>query len=43
MHLGMDGEKARFLKKPSPHSHGPSPMTMPTIEDIKITTFDEEV
>jgi hypothetical protein len=42
-HLGVDGKKARLLKKPSPHSHGPSPTTMLTIEGIKISTFDKEV
>jgi hypothetical protein len=42
-HLGKDGKKARLLKNQSPHSRSSSPTTMPTIEDIKITTFDEEV
>jgi hypothetical protein len=30
-------------KYPSPYLHSPSPTTMPIIEDIKITTFEEEV
>jgi hypothetical protein len=37
------GKRLDSLKKPSPHLHGLSPTKMPTIQDIEITTFDEEV
>jgi hypothetical protein len=36
-------ENGSTPKKPSPHLHGPSPTSIPKIEDIKITTFDKEV